>query len=46
MFTPSKLNTTGYPMDEPYSKACLNAAGVFHSPQEKTIILVLTMEPP
>ena len=22
MFTPSKLNTTGYPMDEPYSKAC------------------------
>lgn len=22
MFTPSKLNTTGYPMDEPYSKEC------------------------
>ena len=22
MFTPSKLNTTGYPMDEAYSKAC------------------------
>jgi len=22
MFTPSKLNTTGYPMDEPYSKQC------------------------
>ncbi|NYB51352.1 MAG: hypothetical protein HVN35_02130 [Methanobacteriaceae archaeon] len=22
MFTPSKLNTTGYPMDEPYAKEC------------------------
>jgi hypothetical protein len=22
MFTPSKLNTTGFPMDEPYSKEC------------------------
>ncbi len=22
MFTPSKLNTTGYPLDEPYSKSC------------------------
>jgi len=24
MFTPEQLNTTGYPMDENYSKACLN----------------------
>lgn len=24
MFTPEELNTTGYPMDEPYSKVCPN----------------------